>query len=82
MVRYEDLDADPVGVARDILDFLGLRLPPGRLIKTQNRRLADELNAQWIDRYRSELTERLDTVPESRKTNSFNTDVTLSEEYV
>ncbi len=61
MVRYEDLAADPVGVAREILDYLGLRLPPGRLIKTQNRRLADELNAQWIDRYRAELAERLIT---------------------
>lgn len=56
MVQYEDLDADPVGVAREILDFLGLKLPSGRLIKTGHRRLADELNAQWIDRYRAELT--------------------------
>ena len=53
-VRYEDLDADPVGIAREILDFLGLKLPSGHLIKTRHRRLADELNAQWIDRYRAE----------------------------
>lgn len=59
IVRYEDLDADPVGVACEVLDFLGLKLPPGRLIKTRNRRLADEHNARWIDRYRAELTERL-----------------------
>lgn len=59
IVRYEDLDADPVGVACEVLDFLGLKLPPGRLIKSRNRRLADELNARWIDRYRAELTERL-----------------------
>ena len=57
-VRYEDLDADPVGVTCEILDFLGLKLPPGRLIKSRHRRLADELNTQWIDRYRAELTER------------------------
>ena len=56
MVRYEDLDAEPGGVAREVLDFLGLRLPPGRLIKTRHRRLADELNAQWIERYRAEMT--------------------------
>ena len=59
IVRYRDLDADPVGIACEVLDFLGLKLPPGRLIKTRNTRLADELNAQWIDRYRAELTERL-----------------------
>ena len=58
-VRYEDLDADPVGVARGVLDFLGLELPPGHPIKTRNRRLADELNARWIDRYRTELTGRV-----------------------
>lgn len=54
-VRYEDLDADPVGVAGEVLDFLGLELPPGRPIETRHRRLADELNAYWIDRYRAEL---------------------------
>ena len=59
MVRYEDLDADPVGVACEVLDFLGLKLPNGRLIKTRQRRLADEINAHWIDRYRAELAERL-----------------------
>ena len=57
-VRYEDLDADPVGVAREILDFLGLTLPPGRPLEARHRRLADELNAQWIDRYRATLTGR------------------------
>ena len=58
IVRYEDLDADPVGAACGILDFLGLKLPPGRLIKARQRRLADELNAQWIDRYRADWIER------------------------
>ena len=64
IVRYEDLDAEPVDVACEILDFLGLRLPPECLIKTRQRRLADELNAQWIDRYRAVLTERLNTSSE------------------
>ena len=58
-MRYEDLDADPVGTALEILDFLGLKLPPGRVINARNRRLADEINAQWIDRYRAELAQRL-----------------------
>jgi LPS sulfotransferase NodH len=54
MVRYEDLDADPVGVTRGILDFLGLELPAGREILVQHKRLADELNTRWIGRYRHE----------------------------
>jgi LPS sulfotransferase NodH len=58
LVRYEDLDADPVGVTREILDFLCLELPPEREIHARNRRLADELNAQWIDRYRAEMKDR------------------------
>lgn len=54
-VRYEDLDADAYGVTREVLDFLGLKLPPGRQIRARNRRLADEVNARWIDRYGAEL---------------------------
>jgi LPS sulfotransferase NodH len=57
-VRYEDLDADPVGVARGVLDFLGLELLAGREIAVRHRRLADELNARWIDRYQAELVNR------------------------
>ena len=57
-VWYEDLDADPVGVAGEILGFLGLELPPGQLIHARNRRLADELNARWMNRYRAKLTGR------------------------
>jgi LPS sulfotransferase NodH len=53
-VLYEELDADPAGVTRGILDFLGLELPAGRQIVVQHRRLADHLNAQWIARYRAE----------------------------
>jgi trehalose 2-sulfotransferase len=52
-VRYEDLEGDPVGVCCGVLDFLGLELPPGREIRARHRRLADELNGQWIDRYRA-----------------------------
>jgi LPS sulfotransferase NodH len=55
LVWYEELDADPVGVTRGVLDFLRLELPAGREILARHRRLADELNAQWIDRYRTEV---------------------------
>lgn len=57
-VRYEELDADPVGVTRGVLDYLGLELPAGRAIVARHMRLADELNAQWIDRYRAEALDR------------------------
>ena len=77
MVQYEDIDADPVGVACEILDFLGLKLPPGRLIETHHRRLADEVNAQWIGRYRAELTERLAESSESGKDSMIRSPSTL-----
>lgn len=51
LVRYEELHAAPVRVARGVLDFLALGLPAGGEIVVRHRRLADELNAQWIDRY-------------------------------
>lgn len=56
-VRYEDLDADPVGVTLDVLGFLGLELPPGREVLVCHQRLADELNAEWIERARAGLAE-------------------------
>ena len=67
LVRYEDLAADPIGVTCGILDFLKLELPPGRKIQTRHRRLANELNAQWIDRYRAEQAERLSVSSESER---------------
>jgi LPS sulfotransferase NodH len=51
-VLYEELSADPAGVARGILDFIGLELPANRVIFAQHRRLADEINTAWIHRYR------------------------------
>jgi trehalose 2-sulfotransferase len=57
-VRYEDLDADPAGVTRGILGFLGLELPPGREIRVRHTRLADELNADWIERYLATTAQR------------------------
>ncbi|MCY4014491.1 MAG: Stf0 family sulfotransferase, partial [Gammaproteobacteria bacterium] len=56
-----------IRVATDILDYLGLGLSPGHVLKTRHRRLADDLNAQWVDRYRAELTERLAVSSQSGK---------------
>ena len=44
-VRYEDLAADPAGVTREVLGFLGLDLPAGVVIRPRHRRQADALNA-------------------------------------
>jgi LPS sulfotransferase NodH len=52
LVLYEELDADPVRVASGVLGFLGLDLPAGREITVRHKRLADELNARWIESYR------------------------------
>jgi LPS sulfotransferase NodH len=51
-VLYEELDADPVRIASGVLGFLGLDLPAGREITVRHKRLADELNARWIESYR------------------------------
>ncbi|WP_189245387.1 Stf0 family sulfotransferase [Streptosporangium pseudovulgare] len=53
-VRYEDLDEDMIGTTRRVLGFLGLEAPPGQAITARYRRQADELNRDWIARYRAE----------------------------
>ncbi|MCW3815703.1 Stf0 sulfotransferase family protein [Micromonospora sp. DR5-3] len=53
LVRYEDLDTDMVATTRGILDFLGLDVPQGVAITPRHRRQADQLNQQWIERYRA-----------------------------
>ena len=50
-VLYEDLEVDPVRIASGVLGFLGLDLPVGREITIRHKRLADELNAHWIESY-------------------------------
>jgi LPS sulfotransferase NodH len=52
-VTYEGLDQDPAGTTQAVLDYLGIELPPSRSIQVRHRRLADELNTQWIKRYRA-----------------------------
>jgi LPS sulfotransferase NodH len=53
VIRYEDLDRDPVGVTRAILVFLELELPADANISADNRRLTENLNARWIEQYRA-----------------------------
>ncbi len=52
VVMYEDLVADPRGAVLDILGHLGLELPPGWRPKSIPRQQADEVNADWLRRYR------------------------------
>jgi trehalose 2-sulfotransferase len=58
LVQYEELDAEPARIARGVLGFLGLDLPAGREIVVRHKRLADKLNAQWIDAYRLQELQR------------------------
>ena len=50
-ILYEDLDADPVGVTRQVLDFLGVSVPDSVEIASRVERQADGTNATWIARY-------------------------------
>lgn len=50
-VTYEELAADPLRSAQDVLDHLGLEVPPGRDLVVAHHRQADELNAEWISRF-------------------------------
>ncbi len=36
-----------------LLEFLGLERPPGIEIRAGHRQLADRLNAEWVQRYRT-----------------------------
>ncbi|GAA1437057.1 Stf0 family sulphotransferase [Microlunatus lacustris] len=51
-LTYEDLAEDPIGAAAAVLEHLGLVLLPERTITVRDRRQADDLNADWITRYR------------------------------
>lgn len=52
-VTYEELAADPPRTAHKVLDCLGLSVPPDRQLEVGHRRQADQLNADWITRFRS-----------------------------
>lgn len=51
-LTYEDLAEDPIGVTGAVLDHLGLVLPADRTITVRDHRQADDVNADWITRYR------------------------------
>jgi LPS sulfotransferase NodH len=67
VVRYEELIADMVGVTLSVLDFLGLQLPDDRTIAPGNDRQADEINDEWVARYRA-IAERPTVVPRRDET--------------
>lgn len=52
-VTYEELAADPPRTAQKVLDYLGLNVPPDRQLVVGHRRQADQLNADWITRFKS-----------------------------
>lgn len=52
-VRYEALDVDPIDTITGVLDFLGVDMPGNRRIASPNRRMADNLNRNWIERFTS-----------------------------
>lgn len=52
-VTYEQLAADPGACAHQVLNFLDLELPAGHQLVVGHRRQADQVNAEWIARYRA-----------------------------
>ena len=51
-VQYEDLAAEPVAVAKQVLGYLGLEA--ARPLSVTNRRMADQVSAEWAARFRAE----------------------------
>ncbi len=52
VVMYEDLVTDPGRTVLDILNHLGIELPAVWRPKPYHRQQADEVNADWLRRYR------------------------------
>ena len=53
-IRFEDLVAEPERTALEVLRFLEVDLPEGVVVSAQTRKASDEVDADWIARYRSE----------------------------
>lgn len=52
-VVYEELAADPLPTAHNVLDYLGLQVPPDRQLAIGHHRQADQVNADWTARFRA-----------------------------
>jgi LPS sulfotransferase NodH len=50
---YEELSADTIGTTRRVLAFLGVELPRDVKITSRTVKQADEVNDEWIARYRT-----------------------------
>ena len=53
-VVYEELAADPPRTADQVLDHLGLHVPPDRPLVIGHHRQADHVNADWAARFRTD----------------------------
>ena len=51
-LTYEQLVADPAGVVRRTLAFIGLAAPADLRVEPRTERQSDEVNEDWIGRYR------------------------------
>ncbi len=52
-VAYEELAADPLLTAHNVLDFLSLDVPPDQHLVIGHHRQADHLNADWVARIKA-----------------------------
>jgi LPS sulfotransferase NodH len=52
-VVYEELAADPLRTAHNVLDYLGLHVPAGWQLVVGHSRQADQVNADWAARFRA-----------------------------
>lgn len=54
-VHYEQLAASPTAVTHRVLDFLGIERPTESWGNVSNKRMSDEINLEWVQRYRIDL---------------------------
>ncbi|RYY05525.1 MAG: hypothetical protein EON55_26230 [Alphaproteobacteria bacterium] len=52
-MTYEQLAVDPLFVARQVLDSLDLKAEEGHELVVRAARQADQVNAQWVERFKS-----------------------------
>ncbi|MCB9980742.1 MAG: sulfotransferase [Rhodospirillales bacterium] len=51
LILYEDLQKDPTMEILRILEYLEISVPDGCEINAKNKRLADKISEEWIERY-------------------------------